>query len=330
MNTTGRLFRLGITGTSRGPGLGAWIEGVPAGLPLALRDFEPDLARRRPGRPGTTSRVEPDPLQILSGVHEGYSTGQPLLIWIGNRDAKDDGHDTARLPRPGHADLVALQRYGGFADPRGGGAFSGRLTAALVVGGVVARKLLPKLSIQARVDSAGGRADIDAAVAEARAAGDSLGAMLSCRIDGVPPGWGEPLMDRLDARLAQICLSIPGVRSFELGLGHALADMRGSQANDAILDPSGRTSSNNAGGVSGGLSNGNPILFRVAARPTPSIPLPQDTVDLGSGLPATIRMGGRHDTCFALRLPVVLEAAAAIVLADFALLAQAMSPVDQP
>jgi chorismate synthase len=195
---------------------------------------------------------------------------------------------------------------------------------------VVARKLLPKLSIQARVDSAGGRADIDAAVAEARAAGDSLGAMLSCRIDGVPPGWGEPLMDRLDARLAQICLSIPGVRSFELGLGHALADMRGSQANDAILDPSGRTSSNNAGGVSGGLSNGNPILFRVAARPTPSIPLPQDTVDLGSGLPATIRMGGRHDTCFALRLPVVLEAAAAIVLADFALLAQAMSPVDQP
>lgn len=137
-------------------------------------------------------------------------------------------------------------------------------------------------------------------------------------------------MDRLDARLAQICLSIPGVRSFELGLGHALADMRGSQANDAILDPSGRTSSNNAGGVSGGLSNGNPILFRVAARPTPSIPLPQDTVDLGSGLPATIRMGGRHDTCFALRLPVVLEAAAAIVLADFALLAQAMSPVDQP
>lgn len=326
MNTTGRLFRVGITGTSRGPGVGTWIEGCPPGIPLDEEAFASALARRRPGRPGTTARVEPDRLRILSGLHQGHSTGQPMLLWLDNLDARSDGHDPAVLPRPGHADLVALQRYGGFADPRGGGAFSGRLTAAMVLAGVVARRVIPSVRIQARLLEVGGRADIEGAVAEAVAEGDSLGALLTCEARGVPPGWGEPLLDPIDARLAQLCLCVPGVRSFELGAGLELASMRGSQANDPILDRRGRTASNHSGGVNGGLSNGNPIVFRVATRPTPSIAKLQRSVDLTSGEQATLQLRGRHDACFALRLPEVLESVTAVVLADFALLARAGAP----
>ncbi len=325
MNTLGRLFRVGITGTSRGPGVGAWIEGCPPGLPMEISVIQAQLDRRRPGRDGTTARVEPDQARLLSGIHDGHSTGQPILIWIDNRDARSDGQDP-HIPRPSHADLVARQRYGGFADPRGGGAFSGRLTAALVAAGAVARALLPGVTLEASVLEVGGSSDIDAAVTQAVAAGDSVGGLLECRIEGVPPGWGEPLLDPLDGRLAQLCLCIPGVRSFEIGAGTALAGMHGSQANDPIVDATGRTASNHAGGVNGGLSNGNPIVFRAVARPTPSIPQPQRSVDLRTGTPATVHGRGRHDACFALRLPPILEAVAAIALADFALLARAAIP----
>ncbi len=326
MNTIGRLLRIGITGTSRGPGVGAWIEGCPPGVSIEPDAIRAQLQRRRAGRPGTTARREPDEPRVLSGVHDGRATGQPILIWLDNVDARDDGATPERHPRPGHADLVAVQRYGGFADPRGGGAFSGRLTAALVAAGAVARAIVPELGFAARVLSAGGRDDIDAAVAEAAAADDSIGGLLECRVTGAPAGWGEPLLDPIDARLAQLCLCVPGVRSFELGSGLALAGMRGSQANDPITEPSGTTATNHAGGVNGGLSNGNPVVFRVVARPTPSIARPQPTVDLATGAPATVRSTGRHDACFALRLPVILEAVAAIVMADFALLARAYRP----
>lgn len=326
MNTTGRLFRVGITGSSRGPGLATWIEGCPPGLPIDPSLLEAQLARRRPGAPGTTARREPDHPRIISGVYQGRSTGQPILILIDNQDAADDGQDPSSLPRPGHADLVAVRRYGGFADPRGGGAFSGRLTAALVAAGAVARLLIPELSIGAELLQVGGRSDIADAVAEAQADGDSLGGLVRCTIQGVPMGWGEPLLDPLDARLAQLCMCIPGVRSFGIGTGRAMASMRGSQANDPILDVEGRTASNHAGGVNGGLSNGNPVVFELAARPTPSIAKPQRSVDLRDGASATVRSKGRHDACFALRLPPVVEAAAAVVLADFALLARVRSP----
>ncbi len=322
MNTTGRLFRVGLTGTSRGPGVAAWIEGCPPGLALREEHFAGELARRRGGKPGTTSRVEPDTPRILSGVHEGHTTGQPLLIWMENRDVVDDGHDPVIHPRPGHVDLVANHRYRGFQDPRGGGAFSGRLTACLVVAGVVARRLIPDVTIRAVLVRAGGSEDVHEAIRAASEEGDSLGGLLECRIEGVPMGWGEPLMDPLDARLAQVCLCIPGVRAFEIGAGFSLADMRGSEANDPLLDADGTTASNHAGGINGGLSNGNPIVFRIATRPTPSIRKEQRTVDLRTGQPTTLRLEGRHDACFALRLPAVVEAAAAVVLADFALLAR--------
>ncbi len=329
MNSTGRLFRVGIAGSSRGPGLCAWIEGCPAGLPLDLDQVRAQLARRRAGLPGTTPRREPDEPRFLSGVHQGHSTGQPILIWLDNLDARDDPRPPS-IPRPSHADLVAHQRYGGFADPRGGGAFSGRLTAAWVAAGAIARAVIPTVRFEARVLEAGGSADVEAAVSEALASGDTIGGLVGCEIEGVPPGWGEPLLDRLDARLAQLCLSIPGVRSFELGAGSRIASMRGSQANDPILDASGRTASNHAGGINGGLSNGNPIRFRLAARPTPSTPKPQQSVDLRSGERVVFENEGRHDVCFALRLPPVVEAAAAIALADFSLLARGLAPDSTP
>ncbi|MFH1464356.1 MAG: chorismate synthase [Pseudomonadota bacterium] len=327
MNTTGRLFSVTLLGTSRGPGVASVVAGCPAGLPLCEEDFGPDLARRRGGQPGTTARAEPDSPRLLAGVFEGRTTGQPLVIAFENTDPGPDGPDHRLLPRPGHADLAATLKYGGFHDPRGGGAFSGRLTAGLVAAGVIAKRLLPGLLFSARVLEVGGRADVDAALAEALAAGDSLGGWLECRVAGVPAGWGEPLLDPLDGRLAQVAFSIPGIRAFEIGDGRAIAALRGSETNDPILAADGRAASNRAGGVSGGISNGNPLVFRVAARPTPSVPLAQRTVRLPGGEPATVSTAGRHDACFALRLPVVLEAAAAVVLADFARLAGALGPV---
>jgi chorismate synthase len=328
MSATGRVLRLSLFGSSRGPGVGALLEGCPAGLPLAEADLAADLDRRRSGGPGTSARVEPDLPAILAGVHEGRTTGQPLLLWFDNAEARaDDAVDRRVLPRPGHADLAAVLKYGGHVDLRGGGPFSGRITAPLVAAGAVARKLLPELTPTARVLSAGGRPDALQAASEAASDGDSVGARLECRVDGVPAGLGEPPLDPLDARLAALCLCIPGVRAFEIGDGWALADARGSEANDVPLDAAGRTRGQRSGGVSGGISNGNPLLFRVAARPTPSIAREQQTVDLATGEPAPIRCEGRNDACFGLRLPVVLEAVAALVLADFARISGRLGPV---
>jgi chorismate synthase len=327
MSTLGHSFRVVLLGTSRGPGVGVLVEGCPAGLPLSEGDLLPALQRRRGGGPGTTARVEPDRPRFLAGLYEGRTTGQPLLIWFDHEDPGEDGPDRRVLPRPGHADLAALARYGGFADLRGGGAFSGRLTVGLVAAGAVARRLVPALGFAAEVVEAGGRTDAVAAAEEAAAAGDSVGGRVVCTVTGVPAGLGDPPMDPLDARLAWACLCIPGVRAFEIGVGWRLAALRGSEANDPILDASGRTRTNLSGGVNGGITNGNPLVFSVAARPTASIALPQDSVDLRTGLPAQVRADGRNDACFALRLPVILESVAALVLVDFLRLAGRIGPV---
>lgn len=326
MNTLGRLFRVTLLGTSHGPGVGVVVEGCPPGIPLSEGELEASLSRRRGGRPGTTARVEPDVPAFLSGVHRGHTTGQPLLVWFENRDVGPPAPPW--LPRPGHADLAATLKYGGWQDPRGGGAFSGRLTVGWVAAGALASKLLHGVCIEAEVSQVGGREDLEAATLEAREAGDSVGGLIQCRATGVPAGWGEPLADPLDGRLAQAMFTIPGIRAFEVGDGFAMAALRGSQANDPILDATGRTRTEHNGGVSGGMSNGNDLVFRVAVRPTPSISLPQDTVDLLTGQPATVRSTGRNDACFALRLPVVVESMTACVLADFHLLHRALGRPD--
>lgn len=320
MNTLGRSFRVSLLGESHGPGVGVLIDGCPAGLPLAPADLEPLLARRRGGAPGTTARVEADDPQLYSGVHAGRTTGSPLLILLANRDVDSGAYAAVRdRPRPGHADLTARQKYGGFADHRGGGHFSGRLTAGLVAAGAVARKLAAPIEIGARVLEAGGRPDATAAAAAAAAERDSVGGIVECVATGLPAGLGEPFADSLESLLAHAVFAIPGIKGIEFGAGFAAARMRGSAHNDPILDVAGRTATNHAGGINGGISNGNPLVFRVAVRPTASIDRPQATVDLASGAATTLALGGRHDACIALRVPPVLEATTAIVLVDLLL-----------
>jgi len=331
MNSFGRFFRFSLWGESHGPEIGVVIDGVPAGLPLAAKDFRRDLARRRTGAPGTSTRREPDVPRLVSGIFRGKTSGAPLAVLFENRDARSgDYAGLERRPRPGHADFTAGKKFSGCNDPRGGGHFSGRLTLALVAAGVVAKRVIAPAAVSARLSEIGGvrltpgrgRRAALARLAAVAAAGDSLGAIIACRGRGLPVGLGEPFFDALESLVAHLVLAVPGVRGIEFGAGFSAAAMTGSEHNDPIVDGAGRTASNHAGGVCGGISNGNELLFRVAAKPTASIGREQDTIDLRSGRRVRIRVRGRHDACFALRLPVVIEAAGAVVIADLMLLDQ--------
>ncbi len=324
MNTFGRLFRVSILGESHGPAVGILIDGCPAGLELREEDFRADLERRKSGRPGTTPRREEDVPRIGSGIFRGKTTGSPILITFENRDTDSSAYDRIRTtPRPGHADFVAFQKFGGFNDYRGGGAFSARLTAPLVAAGVIAKMLIgPATTVQATLLEVGGSAGIEEAVAKAMAAEDSIGGIIECRAAGLPVGLGEPFFDSAESLLSHLIFSIPGIKGIEFGAGFACARMTGSVYNDRILSLSGETETNHAGGINGGITNGNEIVCRVAVKPTSSISMAQTTIDLETGELRELRVGGRHDTCIALRIPVIVEAATAIVLADLMLLEQ--------
>ena len=323
MNSFGRLFRLSLFGESHGTGLGVVVDGCPAGVPFNAEDLLPDLARRKPGAAGTTARREDDLPELVSGVHNGRTTGAPILIVFRNADTRPGDYDRFReTPRPGHADFVLDRKYGGFNDARGSGHASGRLTLGLVAAGTIAKRIIAPVAVQARLDEAGGDSDIEAAVARTLAAGDSIGGIVSCRVDAVPVGLGEPFFDSIESLLAHLVLSIPAVKGIEFGVGFRAARMKGSEHNDPIVAADGTTGTNHAGGVNGGISNGNPIEFRVAVKPTSSIARPQTTFDFKTGRPETLSVDGRHDACVALRMPVIVEAAAAVVLADVLLLEQ--------
>jgi len=320
MNTLGRIYRTSILGESHGEAVGVLIDGVPAGLPLCAEDFRPDLARRKGGVRGTTARRERDLPLLKSGVLEGRTTGAPILILIENKDINSEPYvKLLDTPRPGHADLVARQKFGGFNDFRGGGHFSGRLTAGLVAAGVIAKKLLKEVDIQARLMEAGGCKDIEKAIVTALEQGDSVGGVVECRVKGLPAGLGEPFFDSAESLLGHAAFSIPAVKGVEFGAGFAASRMRGSECNDEILTPEGRTKTNHAGGINGGITNGNELVFRVAVKPTSSIRMTQGTVNLKTGKAVKVTVEGRHDACIALRVPVVLEAVTAMVLADLML-----------
>lgn len=306
--------------------MGILLDGIPAGLPLHPEDFKEDLARRRPGAKGTTPRREPDIGLMKSGILNGKTTGAPLLIQFENKDQDSSAYDNIRYnPRPGHADFTGHRKFGGFNDYRGGGHFSGRITLGLVVAGVVAKKLLGNVTIAANIVEAGGNDHIEENIEQALEEGDSIGAILECRATGIPVGLGEPFFDSADALLAHMIFSIPGIRGLEFGAGFESAKMKGSQCNDPIIDINGTTATNHSGGVNGGITNGNDLCFRVAAKPTSSISKEQTTINLQTGEQTRLIVSGRHDACFALRLPVVIEAATAIVLADLMLLEQRIS-----
>ncbi len=321
MNSFGNFFRITIFGESHGPCIGINIDGCPPGIPLTEDDFAADLERRKPGARGTTPRKEDDSPEIVSGCYRGFTTGAPLTLLFANKNVRSGDYDHLRnRPRPGHADFVAAKRFMGFNDPRGGGHFSGRLTLALVAAGVVAKKILDEVEIAAALVQAGGRSDIEAAVEEALAAGDSIGGLVECRAKNIPVGWGEPFFDPVESVISHLAFAVPAIKGIEFGSGFAAASMKGSEHNDAIVDESGKTASNNAGGISGGLTNGNELVFRVAVKPTSSISKKQETLNVKTGKMETLQVKGRHDACIALRVPVVIEAITAVALADLKLM----------
>ena len=317
MNTYGRVFRVSIFGESHGPALGVVLDGVPAGLPISAEDFATDLARRRPGGTGTTPRREEDIPLVRSGLLNGTTTGAPVLIEFENKNVDSSAYERTRdLPRPGHADWTARYKFGGFNDYRGGGHFSGRLTLGLVAAAVVAKKIIAPATVSARIVEIGGERDYEGAIRKAMAEQDSVGGIVECRMSGVPPGLGEPFFDSLESVISHIVFAIPAIKAIEFGDGFASARMRGSEMNDELTDADGTTRTNHAGGVNGGISNGNEIVFRVAVKPASSIGKPQKSVNLQTGTQEQLEVRGRHDAAIALRVPPVLEAAAAIAIAD--------------
>ncbi len=324
MNSFGRIFRVTIFGESHGPSVGVTIDGCPAGLPLTEDDFTTDIERRKGGmQKGTTPRKEDDKPIFLTGVFNGKTTGAPLTIIFENKNTRSGDYEKQRaVPRPGHADFVAHQKFGGSEDFRGGGHFSGRLTVCLVGAGVVAKKLLKNVSVQATILEVGGEKDIEAGLQRAIDAKDSVGGIVECRVTGLPAGLGEPFFDSIESVLSQAVFAIPAVRGIEFGTGFAAARMFGVEHNDAITDAHGTTATNHAGGIVGGITNGNELVFRIAIKPTSSTPKEQQTWNWETEQIETFSVKGRHDLCIALRVPPVLEAVTAIVLADFLLLEQ--------
>lgn len=332
MNTTGRKFRVSIFGESHGEVIGVVMDGVPAGLELCEQDFEQDILRRKSGAKGTTPRIEADKPTIVSGVYEGHTTGAPLTVTFSNTNTHSSDYELfAVMPRPGHADLTAALKWDDCQDPRGGGHFSGRLTLPVVAAGVVAKKILadatmldetPCNAVNARIVELGGipeETDWQEVIDKAMKEGDSLGAVIECTVPDIDPGYGEPFWDSMESVIAHAVFAIPGVRGVEFGDGFEAARMKGSEHNDPI-GPDGRPMKNGAGGANGGITNGAPIVFRAAFKPTSSIRKAQQTFNFQTGEMDTLEVPGRHDACFALRAPVVVEAMTAIALADLVLL----------
>jgi chorismate synthase len=354
-NSFGKLFTLTSFGESHGACIGVVVDGCPAGLPLAAADIQREVDRRRPGgSPASTARREQDKVEILSGVLAGFTTGAPICLLIRNEDVDDSDYAKIRHKlRPGHADYTAFVKYGGFSDWRGGGRFSGRVTAGLVMAGAIARKLLNiiNVAIVAHTVAIGGitaksvdYAEIKekiskdslccadpaasrkmaALIARTKAAGDSLGGIIEGVALNVPAGLGEPLFDNLDGELAKALFAIPAVKGVEFGSGFAAARRKGSENNDPFAVEDGKivTTTNNAGGVLGGISSGMPLVVRVAIKPPASIAIEQKTVDLQKMKETHIKVGGRHDVCIVPRAVPVVEAMIAVTLCDFALRSQ--------
>ncbi|MEY3348776.1 MAG: hypothetical protein RLY46_815 [Bacteroidota bacterium] len=329
MNHFGKIFTVNIFGESHGESVGIVIDGCPAGMPLAVEDFIKDTERRKGGsQRGTTPRQEDDLPIFKSGLFNGKTTGAPLTILFENKNTRSADYEKQRaVPRPGHADFVANKKFGGFEDYRGGGHFSGRLTLCLVAAGVVAKKILKNIEVVAELHSIAGETDIEKGLQKGIDAKDSVGGIVACKVKGLPIGLGEPFFDSVESLLSHAVFSIPAVRGIEFGTGFAAANMFGSLHNDAIINEDGRTATNHAGGIVGGITNGNELVFRIAIKPTSSTPQEQQTLNWESNQVESFAVRGRHDLCIALRVPPVLEGVTAMVLVDLLLREQLIKRV---
>ena len=321
INSFGHLLRLTTWGESHGPAIGCVLDGCPPRIALDEAHIQGFLDLRRPGTGRNVSpRQEPDAVRILSGVHDGRTTGTPIALMIDNVDARSADYPADAPYRPGHADYAYDAKYG-VRDPRGGGRASARETAMRVAAGAVARLIIPEVAIEAHVVEIGGERDAaqwDALLDEARAAGDSLGAAVECVAKGVPAGWGAPVYAKLDAELAGAMMGINAVKGVEIGDGFAAARLKGSENADAMRAGA-AFASNHAGGIAGGIATGQPIVVRVAFKPTSSIRIPVPSID-AAGREVEAMTRGRHDPCVGLRGAPVVEAMMALVLADHKLL----------
>jgi len=333
MNTFGDKFQVQIFGASHAPVIGITISGVPAGIPLDSADFTQDILRRKSGAKGTTSRIEDDVPVIESGVSKNedgkyVTNGKAITITFENNNIHPEDYTPFRnVPRPGHADFTAYIKYSSRkrdfenTDFMGGGFFSGRMTLPLVGAGVVAKKIIDPIGVSAKLIEVGGISTDDWSKVEELLdktikEGDSIGGIIECRCSNMIAGLGEPFFDSLESMLAHAIFTIPGIRGIEFGDGFAASRMKGSEHNDPFIDDKGHTSKNGAGGINGGISNGNELVFRIAVKPTSSIIKKQSTFDFINKCMTEISVPGRHDTCFALRVPPVVEAMTAITLAD--------------
>jgi len=321
VNSFGHLLRLTTWGESHGPAIGCVLDGCPPGIDLSEAEVQRFLDLRRPGTSKNVSpRQEPDQVRILSGVYEGKTTGTPIGMIIDNVDARSKDYPKDAAYRPGHADYAYDRKYG-LRDPRGGGRSSARETAMRVAGGAVARLIIPEVTIEARVAEVGGEADSakwEAMLDAARAEGDSLGAVIECTATGVPAGWGAPIYAKLDADLAAACMGINAVKGVEIGDGFGAARLKGSENADPMRAGA-AFEANHAGGIAGGISTGQPIVVRVAFKPTSSIRKPVPSIN-AAGAEVDAVTHGRHDPCVGLRGAPVVEAMVALVLADHKLL----------
>ena len=326
MNSLGQLFRIHIFGESHGESVGIVIDGCPAGLPISEADFTEDIERRKGGvQKGTTPRKEDDLPIFKSGIFNDKTTGAPITILFENNNTRSGDYEKQRaVPRPGHADFTANVKYGGHEDFRGGGHFSGRLTVCLVAAGVIAKKILATADIKAvaKITEIGGETDPEKGLEKAIEAKDSVGGIVECTVTGLPVGLGEHFFDSVESLISHAVFAIPAVRGIEFGTGFAAASMFGVEHNDPIADASGKTTTNHAGGVVGGITNGNNLVYRIAVKPTSSTPKEQVSWNRETNQTETFSVKGRHDLCIALRVPVILEAVTAIIMTDLMLLEQ--------
>ena len=348
-STYGDSLKLSIFGQSHGAAIGMTLDGIPAGLPVDYDALCAFLSRRAPGRDAySTPRKEADAPEILSGILNGYTCGAPIAATITNTNTRSSDYEALKdLPRPGHADYTAQIKYGGYQDVAGGGHFSGRLTAPLCIAGGLCKQWLAQMgiSIAAHISAISGIHDDDFnplepqitqisadfpvlntkngqlmkdAITKAKEDGDSVGGMIECAVTGLPAGLGEPMFGGMESKIAQIVYGIPAIKAVEFGIGSAVANMRGSENNDAYYMDGNtiRTTTNNCGGILGGITNGMPLIFKAAVKPTPSITIQQQTVSVQAKENRTLRVNGRHDPCIVVRAVPVVEAAAAIAIFD--------------
>lgn len=328
MNVIGDLFKIMLYGESHQEAIGIVVDGMIPGTIIDEDLIRKDLQRRNPQAIGTTPRKEPDRFEITSGVFQGKATGSPVHMMIRNENVQSKDYDHLKThPRPGHADYVASLKYHQHHDPRGGGRFSGRLTAPLVMAGALAKMMLP-YQFDHRLTQVGTLKDmtkIDEYLSEIQAQGDSVGGIIEVKVGGLPVGLGEPMFGKMESKIAQMLFSIPAVKGVQFGTGFEGIEMKGSEFNDVIIDEDGHTKTNHSGGLSGGISNGNPLVIKVFIKPTSSIQKPQESFETSLKKIKPLEVGGRHDVCIARRAGVVIENAVAIVVADNHLWHQATS-----